>query len=128
VFHNSVAGTHDEAISIAPVLAGVKPPGNSIIANNVFVGATESKLGNPGAFILGGNAWINRPVPAIAGLGDVSLDIALTDELLQQAQVNEAQPLVSFVGTGDARVGLIDDFLCGERNTSAPTRGAFERL
>lgn len=128
VFHNSVAGTHDEAISIAPVLAGVKPPANSIIANNVFVGATESKLGNPGAFILGGNAWINRPVPAIAGLGDVSLEIALTDELLQQAQVNEAQPLVSFVGTGDARVGLIDDFLCGERNTSAPTRGAFERL
>lgn len=128
VFHNSVAGTHEEAISIAPVLTGVKPPANSIIANNVFVGATESKLGNPGAFILGGNAWINRPIPAIAGLGDVSLEVALTEELLQQAQVNEAQPLASLVGTGDARVGLIDDFLCNERDTSAPTRGAFERL
>lgn len=128
VFHNSVAGTHEEAISIAAVLPGVEWPANNYIANNVFFGVTESKLGNPGAFVLGGNAWINRPIPAIAGAGDVSLEVVFTDELLLQAQVNEAQPLVSLVGAGDIRVGLIDDFLCDERDTSAPTRGAFERL
>ena len=128
VFHNSVAATQAQAIDIASVLPGVKDPANNIIANNVFFGAAESIIGNPSAFLLGGNAWINRPIPAIAGFGDVSLEVVFTEELMQQARVNEAQVLVPLVGTGDVRVGLIDDFLCGDRDVSAPTRGAFEQL
>ena len=127
VFHNSVAGTQAQAIDITPVISGVKHPANNFIANNVFFGVEESIIGNPGTFILGGNAWINGPMPAIAGPGDVPLEVVFTDELLQQMQVNEAQPLAPLVGIGDVRVGLIDDFLCGERDTAAPTRGAFEQ-
>ncbi|MBA2483486.1 MAG: right-handed parallel beta-helix repeat-containing protein, partial [Nitrosomonas sp.] len=128
VFHNSVAGTHAQAIDIAQAMSGIKRPANSFIANNVFIGVKESTIGNPGAFILGGNAWINSSKPAIAGSSDVSLDVVFTDELLQQMQVNEAQPLAPLIGTGDARVGLIDDFLCNKRDTSTPTRGAFEQF
>jgi len=122
VFHNSVAGTRAQAIDIAPVISGVKHPTNNFIANNVFFGAKESVTGNPGAFILGGNAWINGPIPAIAG--DVSLEVVFTDELLQQMQVSEAQPLAPLVGAGDDRVGLIDDFLCSERDTALRRREA----
>jgi Right handed beta helix region len=128
VLHNSVAGTKAQAIDIAPVISGVKSPVNNAIANNVFYSvAEESTVGNPSAFIVAGNAWINGPIPAIASSDDVFLEIVFTDELLQQVQVNEAQPLVPFVGTGDARAALTDDFLCGARNMSAPTRGAFEQ-
>ena len=127
VFHNSIAGTQAEAIGIAPVISGVKRPVNSFIANNVFFGAAESTIGNPGAFMLRGNAWINHPISAVANSDDVSLEIVFTDELLQQMQVNEAQPLAPLVSTGDARAALVDDFLCGERDTAAPTRGAFEQ-
>ena len=106
-----------------------KRQANNAIANNVFYSVVEeSTVGNPGAFILAGNAWINDAIPAMAGSTDVSLEIVFTDELLQQVQVNEAQPLASLVGIGDARAALVDDFLCGERNMAAPTRGAFERL
>jgi len=129
VVHNSVAGTKGHAIGIAPVRSGMKSPVNNVIANNVLYSAVEeSAVGNPSAFILGGNAWINSPIPVMAGSGDISLEVVFTGELLQQAQANEAQPLAPLVGTGDARAALVDDFLCGERNMSAPTRGAFEHL
>jgi Right handed beta helix region len=129
VLHNSIAGTQGKAIGIEPVRSGVKRPVNNAIANNVFYSVVEeSAIGNPGAFILAGNAWINDAIPAMAGSTDVSLEIVFTDELLQQVQVNEAQPLAPLVGIGDARAALVDDFLCSERNMSAPVRGAFERL
>ncbi len=128
VFHNSIAGTQGSAIDFSKVNSGVKAPANNFIMNNVFFSAAESVLGDPSSSKLAGNAWINRPVPAIADSTDVSLEVVFTDELLQQAQVNEAQPLAPLVGTGEAGAGQIDDFLCGKRDTSASTRGAFERL
>lgn len=128
VFHNSVAGTQGPAIHFFDVAANVKPPANNFIMNNVFLSTIVSKLGNPGASTIAGNAWLNRPVPALAGSADVSLEVTFTEELLQQAQVNEAQPLAPLVGTGKAGTGQIDDFLCGERDASVPTRGAFEQL
>ncbi len=128
VLHNSIAGTQGQAIGIEPVRSGVKHPANNAIANNIFLSnVEESTVGNPGAFILAGNAWINDVIPVMAGFTDVSLEIVFTDELLQQVQVNEAQPLAPLVGIGDARAALVDDFLCGERNMSAPTRGASTR-
>jgi parallel beta-helix repeat protein len=128
VFHNSIAGTQGPAIHFSKVNSGAKAPANNFIMNNVFFSAVESTLGDPSSSKLAGNAWINRPVPAIADSTDVSLEVVFTDELLQQAQVNEAQPLAPLVGTGEAGAGQIDDFLCGKRDTSASTRGAFERL
>ncbi len=126
IFHNSVAGTMAQAIDIAPVRPGVKIPVNNAIKNNVFFGAVESSVGDLGAFKLAGNAWINRPTPAIASPTDISLVVVFTDELLQQTQVNEAQPLAPLVGAGEVGANLVDDFLCSQREMSAPTRGAFE--
>ena len=128
VFHNSIAGTQGPAIDFSKVNSGVNAPANNFIMNNVFFSTVESKLGDPSSSKFSGNAWINRPVPAIAGSADVSLEVVFTDELLQQEQVNEAQPLAPLVGTGEAGTGQIDDFLCGERDASVPTRGAFEQL
>ena len=128
VFHNSVAGILGSAIHFPKVTANVKPPANNFIMNNVFFSAVGSNFGNPEASTIAGNAWLNRPVPPAAGSADVSLEVAFTEELLQQAQVNEAQPLAPLVGKGRAGTGQIDDFLCGERDASVPTRGAFERF
>lgn len=128
VFHNSVAGTQGPAIHFYEVAANVKPPANNFIMNNVFLSTIVSKFGNPGASTIAGNAWLNRPVPASTGSADVSLEITFNEELLQQAQVNEAQPLAPLVGKGKAGTGQTDDFLCGERDASVPTRGAFEQF
>ena len=69
----------------------MKSPVNNAIANNVFYSAVkENTVGSPGAFILADNAWINGPIPTMAGFADGSLEIVFTDELLQQVQVREA--------------------------------------
>ena len=128
IFHNSIAGTRGPAIHFSEVAANVKSPANNFIMNNVFLSTIVSKLGNPGASTIAGNAWLNRPVPALSGSADISLEVVFTEELLQQAQVNEAQPLAQLVGKGKAGTGQIDDFLCGERDASDPTRGAFEQF
>lgn len=126
IFHNSVAGIQAQAIDIAPVRPGVKIPVNNAIKNNVFFGVQESRVGDIDVFKIAGNAWINRPIPVMANPTDISVTIEFTEALFRQAQVNEAQPLAPLVGTGEVGTGLVDDFLCVQRDASAPTRGAFE--
>lgn len=126
IFHNSVAGIQAQAIDIAPVRPGVKVPVNNAIKNNVFFGVLESRVGDIDVFKIAGNAWINRPIPVIANPTDISVTINFTEELFRQAQVNEAQPLAPLVGAGEIDTELADDFLCAQRDASAPTRGAFE--
>lgn len=126
--HNSIAGIRGGAIGFSKISPGAAKPYGNTIQNNVFYSVIESKLGGADAFKIVGNTWLNSPLPAIAGVGDKTVNIEFTNELMQQAQVNEAQPLVPYVGYGDVDTGLDEDFLCRKRDAFAPTRGAFERI
>jgi hypothetical protein len=85
----------------------------------VFVGT--GWIETPSAFTLGGNAWLNEPVPSVGGSTDVSETVTVPT----LTQGGDAKLLASLVGEGIAS-GVMDDFSCGARSTTTPTRGAFE--
>ena len=122
VLHNTVVATHRGALGFSEVEAGVASPTDCAVKNNVFSEAEDTWLGDPGAFVLDGNVWIGTSMPSAAGASDVALDIPIDP----WSQATDAQALAPLVGTGEAGVGVTDDFLCSPRDTSAPTRGAFE--
>ncbi len=128
VRHNSIAGIRGSAIGFSKISPGSAKPYGNTIQNNVLYGIHDSELGDPYVFEIAGNAWLNSPLSAIAGAADIAVTIEFTKELMQQAQVNEAQPLAPYVGYGDIGTGMIEDFLCRDRDAFAPTRGAFEML
>ena len=122
LLHNTVVATHHGALNFSEVEAGVDSPSECVAINNVFFEASGSWLGDPSAFTFGGNAWLNNPMPSIAGSTDVTLDIAVGT----LSKGTDAQSLAALVGSGEAGTGVVDDFLCQVRDASAPTRGAFE--
>jgi parallel beta-helix repeat protein len=121
LLHNTVVGTHRGALNFGDVDVAVDDPIDSLVMNNVFLEESESWIGDPDAFSLAGNAWLNNSLPSIAGASDVSLDVTVGT----LAKGTDAQPLASSVGTGETGTGVQDDFLCSPRDTTAPTRGAF---
>ncbi len=122
VQHNTLVGTARGALNFSRVQSGVDSPTGCVVRNNVIAEASESWLGDPSAFVFGGNAWLGGSRPGVAGTSDVVLDI----EMPTLGAALDARPLAALVGKGEADTGVLDDFLCAVRNTTAPTRGAFE--
>jgi hypothetical protein len=122
VRHNTVVSP-GAAIGFAAVSAtAVVSTGCSIIDNVLSEAPGWSGLQNPGAFTLGGNAWLNEPVPSFGGATDVSLNVTVPT----LTKGTDAEPLASVVGKGIAS-GVTEDFSCATRSATTPTRGAFEK-
>jgi hypothetical protein len=122
VRHNTVVSP-GAALGFAAVSAtAVVPTGCSIIDNVLSEAPGWSSLQNPAAFTLGGNAWLNEPVPSFGGATDVSLNVTVPT----LTQGTDAKPLASVVGKGIAS-GVTEDFSCNARSATTPTRGAFEQ-
>jgi hypothetical protein len=122
VRHNTVVSP-GAAIGFSAVAAtAVVPTGCSIIDNVLSEAPFWSGLENPAAFTLGGNAWLNEPVPSFGGATDVSETVTVPT----LTQATDAEPLASVVGRGIAS-GVTQDFSCTARSATTPTRGAFEQ-
>ncbi len=122
ISHNTVVAT-DNAIGFSAVGGAAPDPTGCTARNNLLVEATASDVGDRAAWTLGGNAWVNRPRPAIAGGDDVTL--TLTVPAITNAAA--AQALAGAAGAGGPGTGVDRDFACAARDTAAPRRGAFER-
>ena len=122
ISHNTVVAT-DNAIGFSAVGGAAPDPTGCTARNNLLVEATASDVGDRAAWTLGGNAWVNRPRPAIAGGDDVTL--TLTVPAITNAAA--AQALAGAAGAGEPGTGVDRDFACAARDTAAPRRGAFER-
>jgi parallel beta-helix repeat protein len=121
VAHNTiVAGI---GLNFSGVPSGLSPT-KCTATNNVIAEERDSWLGDASAWTLAGNAWLNRPKPAIAGPSDVSLTV---DSVPALTSGTSAQSLAALVGTGAGLASVTQDFLCAKRSASAPTRGAFEK-
>lgn len=122
ISHNTIVAT-DNAIGFAAVGGAAPAPTGCTARNNLLVEANASDVGDRGAWTLGGNAWVNRPRPAIAGADDVA--VTLTVPTIADAAA--AQALARDAGTGGPGTGVDRDFACAPRDAAAPRRGAFER-
>jgi hypothetical protein len=122
LLHNSIVATLSDSLIFPSVGSSVPAPSGCVAKNNALAGA-RSWLGDPGAFVLGGNAWLNTPRPSFAGATDVSLSI----DVGTISAGSDAQAWAQSLGTGDGGTGVTDDFRCQTRDTALPTRGAFER-
>ena len=122
LLHNTVVATVRGPLSFGAVESGVDAPTGCVVRNNVLAGVKDAWLGDPDAFTLGGNAWLNDSEPAFAGDTDVSVDVPLES----WTSGTDARVLAAVVGTGEGTAGVVDDFFCHVRDENAPTRGAFE--
>lgn len=121
VLHNTVIGTTGEAISLDPVEAGIPAPTGCEAVNNVFAFVNGGSLGDPDAWSLAGNAWLNE-MPSIAG----STDVMVSATVPSVTAPEDLHPLASMVGAGQSNSGVPIDYACAPRTPAAPTRGAYE--
>jgi parallel beta-helix repeat protein len=122
ILHNTVVATLRGALGFDAVDAGRPAPSDVIARNNVFLEAEPSWIGDADLWALGGNAWVDAPLPDLAGGSDVALALAAGEI----SWVEDARALAAQVGEGEAGTGVTQDLGCAWRDESAPTRGAFE--
>ena len=122
VLHNTVVATARSALGFAEVGGGPPPPSNCRAVNNVLAEVEDGDLGDPAAWSLAGNAWLDETTPPIAGPTDVAIDAAVGTV----ASAEDVAHLAEVVGSGEPGTGIDGDYRCRSRDATAPTRGAFE--
>lgn len=124
VAHNTFVAD-GAAIRLGAVEAGKPEPTNIVVRNNAIAEGAPSAA--PAAFAdafhVGGNAWLNAALPAIAGQDDVSIEgVAVAEPMIAM----DLQPLAAAVGSAAMGADVPIDHVCAPRSPTSPTRGAFE--